>query len=446
VLRELENALKAQAQREAVAILRRAFPNDVNLGWAANAVQWITGSAGITVPFRPDPHHPPAVRDREALCAAHVEKRMVAPYAQPAARAGLTHLGRAYDAFGDRFGFADWGIAMTLNHALMRLIRPRRRAAALVTMRDDGITILEWIAHYQALDFDHIFIFSNDNHDCSDALLAVLAARGLVSVIMQDIDLHRSSPQYRAFEYSLHLMDELRDFEWVFYLDSDEFVLLDPPHDHSIQTYLANIDLRSAGSPPAALLFHWQWYVSGGCTDWSPAPLLTRFTHSRFDSRCKCLVRLSEVTSMRQVHFPEPDTGLILDADLQPLAPDFTAQRGINDGGGRILHFWSKSWPEFLMKKRRGDTVYAPAHPSYRRDLDHFFTWNGPETNENKTPPPAELVARIERKLAALRADPDIAAAEQACRDCFPILVQQYCGNETPQTYYVRAQAIATAT
>jgi hypothetical protein len=257
---------------------------------------------------------------------------------------------------------------------------------------------------------------------------------------MQDIDLNRWSPQYRAFEYSLHLLDELRDFEWVFYLDSDEFLILDAPHTLSIETYLDEVDRRSAGRPPAALLFHWQWYVSGGRPAWSPAPLLSRFTHSRFDSRCKCLVRLAEVTSMHQVHFPEPASGLILDAGLQPLGNGFMARPGINDGVGRLAHFWQKSFPEYLLKKRRGDTVHAPSHPSYRRELGHFFTWNDEETDANATPPPPELVAALEEELAVLRADPAIAAAEQACRAYFPTLIAACCGGEPLKTYYARAK------
>jgi hypothetical protein len=440
MLRELERALAARRPGDAIDILRRGFPGDINLGWAAYAIRWITGEAGPTSPFQDNEAQPAAVRAREALCAAHVDRRMGASRVAPAARGALSRLGRAYDVFGERFGVETWGIAMTLNFAMMRLITPRRRTAAVVTMRDDGLSMVEWVAHYRRLGFDHLFIFSNDNDDQSDALLAALASAGRVSVIMQDIDLNLWSPQYRAFEYSLHLLDELRDFEWVFYLDSDEFLILDAPHTLSIKTYLDEVDRRSAGHPPAALLFHWQWYVSGGQTAWSPAPLLSRFTHSRFDSRCKCLVRLAEVTSMHQVHFPEPATGLILDAGLQPLGDGFMARPGINDGGGRLAHFWQKSFPEYLLKKRRGDTVHAPSHPSYRRELAHFFTWNDDETDANATPPPPELVAALEDELAVLRAAPAIAAAEQACRAYFPTLIAAYCGGEPLETYYARAK------
>ncbi len=41
-------------------------------------------------------------------------------------------------------------------------------------VRNEGPYLLEWIMHYQLLGFDRIIIFSNDNNDGSDALLAAL--------------------------------------------------------------------------------------------------------------------------------------------------------------------------------------------------------------------------------------------------------------------------------
>ena len=38
-------------------------------------------------------------------------------------------------------------------------------------MRDEGLVILEWVAHYRALGFDTIVVYTNDNTDGSDDLL-----------------------------------------------------------------------------------------------------------------------------------------------------------------------------------------------------------------------------------------------------------------------------------
>jgi hypothetical protein len=239
------------------------------------------------------------------------------------------------------------------------------------------------------------------------------------------------------------MLDELRDFEWVFYLDSDEFLILDPPYGHAIHRFLDAVDALGPAIRPTAVRFHWRWYVSGDRLDWSPAPLLSRFTHARTDTRCKSLVRLSDIVSMRWVHFPETDRpATAIDAALRVVPIDATALDG-TDEGGRLNHYWHKSFPEFLLKKHRGDTVNAPNHRSYHRDLKSFFTWNTAETDANAVLPPPDLLTQLEAALAAIRADPGIAAAELNCRQQFQKLAARYCAPETVEAQYDRVKAEA---
>jgi hypothetical protein len=61
--------------------------------------------------------------------------------------------------------------AQWLNVLMLGRIVPGRRVAVVGTMRDDGIYTLEWIAHYRALGFEHLVIYTNDNADGSEVLL-----------------------------------------------------------------------------------------------------------------------------------------------------------------------------------------------------------------------------------------------------------------------------------
>ena len=47
------------------------------------------------------------------------------------------------------------------------------------TMKDEGPFILEWVAHYLALGFDHFIINSNDCSDGTDLILQRLQDLGI---------------------------------------------------------------------------------------------------------------------------------------------------------------------------------------------------------------------------------------------------------------------------
>ena len=91
----------------------------------------------------------------------------------------------------------------------MRLIRPTRTAAAVVTVKNEGCFLLECVAHYRAIGFEHVFIYTNDNTDGSKALLDALDRTGWVTVICNEVG-RRASPQVKAYEHSIHLLRALR--------------------------------------------------------------------------------------------------------------------------------------------------------------------------------------------------------------------------------------------
>lgn len=51
------------------------------------------------------------------------------------------------------------------------------------TMRNEGPFILEWVAWYLMLGFDHIVVFYNDCTDHSPALLQALDAAGILTAV-----------------------------------------------------------------------------------------------------------------------------------------------------------------------------------------------------------------------------------------------------------------------
>ena len=50
----------------------------------------------------------------------------------------------------------------------------------IVTTKNEGPFLLEWIAYHRLIGFDNIVVFSNNNEDGSDVLLSALGDAGLI--------------------------------------------------------------------------------------------------------------------------------------------------------------------------------------------------------------------------------------------------------------------------
>ena len=263
-------------------------------------------------------------------------------------------IGAELDFLGEAAGADGWSLPQFLNYMLLGRLRPSRRAAVVGAMRDDGIYIMEWVAHYLALDFDHIFIYTNDNVDGSETLLRTLADHRIITLIEVETA-GTVPPEGKAFEHSIHLLQELRDFEWVLFVDSDEYLAPAARFNQSIATLLTALSQRFRQRLPSAICYHWLWYVSGMIYERRPGILLERFSHAGPHWLMKSLVHLDDVVSMRQQHFPEiKPGGFLVDSSFKPLnAGTLWERHKPQYDGGRINHYWARSFEEFSVKKAR---------------------------------------------------------------------------------------------
>lgn len=360
-----------------------------------------------------------ACLDNQARVHALLANREIAlPVPEPVPRA-LDHL--AHDN-----GPEQWITAQWTNQTLLRQIRPIHRAAVIGTMRDDGLSALEWIAHYRVLGFDRIFIYSNDNIDGSDALLACLADHGIVTHIDNPTG-SDYSPQRKAYAHALHLLPALRDYAWVLFADSDEFLVLAPRYQHRIARVIAAVREAFPERRPSGICFQWRWFVSGYRYDHQLKPLLERFVHARDDSHSKSFVRLADVTSMRRLHFPDVIAdGFLVDSAFGRIDLDnLWDHRPPVYAGGQLNHYWCKSFEEFSIKKARGDALTLKNN-DYARSFEQFFTANGPDLPTNHVPPPRDLLDLVAREIAVLGALPGVAEAIQEIHNRLPAMLRRF--------------------
>jgi hypothetical protein len=339
-------------------------------------------------------------------------------------------IGKDLDFIANLQGIAGWSIPQFLNFLMIRRITPTGRAAVVGTMRDDGIYVLEWISYYRALGFEHIFIYTNDNADGSEELLRKLADHGVITLIESETN-RRVAPEVKASEHSLQLLHDLRRFEWVLYVDSDEFFVPAPRFDNSVSNVITGLHTQFPDRLPSAVCYSWRWYVSGMAFARTGAFLIERFQHARPHPMSKALVRLPDVMSMRFEHYPEVVAGgLLVDSrfDMVPNVEQMWSEWRPQYDGGWINHYWPKSFEEFAIKKARGQTLRLEVN-SYDRPFAFFFQWNGYETPDNHLPVDPVVRNRVVTHVAELRSLEGVAEVADRIDRQFHNLVAHYYGD-----------------
>jgi hypothetical protein len=93
----------------------------------------------------------------------------------------------------------------------------------------------------------------------------------------------------------------------------------------------------------------------------------------------------------------------------------------VNCSGGRINHYWGRSFEEFAVKKARGDFLGA-----HRRDFEHFFVLYGRQHDDNRWPADPGLIAAVKRKIAELTDLPGVRATAAAVESEYAGLIARY--------------------
>ena len=259
---------------------------------------------------------------------------------------------------------------------------PRRQACILATMKNEGIYLLEWIAHHQALGFQHFFLYSNDNTDQSDALLQALARHGIITWTKSLVG-PSHSPQLKAYSHALSCAASILDYRWTAIIDLDEFICLDTSRFVSIEDFLALNEARQAD----AIAMSWLVFTPSGQNIWNESGLRHNLQYRlpTYVREVKTIIKTQKFVSSFPHH---PVAGV--DAAIAYLdtkgrfhyhpgrnEPMATA-RDATDENAWIGHYHLKSTDEYLWKVSRttGFDAYnkAPSSQSALRFLSSFVS------------------------------------------------------------------------
>ena len=315
------------------------------------------------------------------------------------------------------------GFYKILNVFSMSLLKPSRKAAVVATVRNEGPFILEWIAHHLAVGFDEFFIYTNENTDGSLSLLRVLDKAGVINLIVNEVGL-APNPQVKAYDHSLMFLHKLRDFEWVMFLDADEFLIPAQKYDFNIAKFIEIIPTELAGKKVGSVSFNWMWMGSDGAIRREQ----TRNVTDRFEVGeprslfVKSIVRPSQVLSMRSVHKPVLCPECVgVNSRLEMIDP---AGHDIPHefAGGEIRHYWNKSFEEFLVKQARGFD-----RDIWERDTDLFFDWDVPRREDTIRPFPNLMKRRKDAAFSDILKTNSVREAEAEINLSYSDLVKKVC-------------------
>ncbi len=147
-----------------------------------------------------------------------------------------------------------------------------------------------------------MFLYTNDNTDGSDALLALLARHGVITLVDNTRGI-TVGPQLKAYTHALTTLPQILDFRWTAVLDIDEFLGFDARLFGGVGDLIALQETQ----PVDAVALSWLMFGAAPDERWSGASSLQRFTRrtANVNPHVKSLFRTRKFWHT-QPHFPTP--------------------------------------------------------------------------------------------------------------------------------------------
>ncbi len=245
------------------------------------------------------------------------------------------------------------------------------RATIVLTVRNEGAFLIEWLAHHRGLGFTDFLVFSNDCQDGTDAMLDRLQAMGWLEHVRNEGPFDKGGVQWSALKAAdRHPL--VRGADWLLTLDIDEFVNIHVG-DHSLPALLAAL-------PEAdAITLTWRLFGNCGQVEYRDAPVTESFTRAAPELMpwpwrafmFKTLYRNNGAYRKLGVHRPRApvegvaDRARWFDGEGRALPPRFRRGQIFSPFGRRnyglvqLNHYPLGSMESYLLKRDRGRAVHA---------------------------------------------------------------------------------------
>jgi hypothetical protein len=173
---------------------------------------------------------------------------------------------------------------------LEKTSQPLYRYSIAACARWESRYIVEWLTYYQALGFDHVFLYCNDDDPLPLFRLVEPFTRSDTPFVT--FRHHAEQGQQREM-YLDFLKQYAHQSEWFGFLDIDEFIRIPP--SQTIGQFLAGLPADSD-----AVLFNWVFFGPNGHKTPPELPVLQAFTRRQayLHQNTKFLMRASSLASV----------------------------------------------------------------------------------------------------------------------------------------------------
>lgn len=315
------------------------------------------------------------------------------------------------------------------------------RRLVILTVRNEGAFLLEWLAHHRAAGFTDVLVFSNDCADGTDAMLDRLAAMGEITHVPNPGP-WAEGPQWAALKAAdRHPLTRTAD--WIAVLDIDEFV--------AVRTGDGTLAALEAALPEAtAITLTWRLFGNCGIRSFEDRPVTEIFRRAAprllwWPWRAaifKTLFRNDGCYGKLGVHRPRnPDRARLagarwFDGSGRPLGPAFATRRIFSDYGRdnhalvQLNHYALGAMESYVLKCDRGRANREGAY-----DMGYWVERNFCDEADDAID---RLATPRTARLAALKADPVLARLHAAAVDWRRARFAELMQDEAARTLFGR--------
>lgn len=294
------------------------------------------------------------------------------------------------------------------------------RTAIVTCMKNEGPFILEWLAYHQAIGVQNFLVYTNDCTDGTDDMFDLLQAKGLLQHRENPFKGTDLKPQHAALQ-AAEDEETLQSADWAICMDVDEFLNIKVGDGTLAALYDAVGDANMISCT-------WRLFGNSDRHTFEDIPTIAQF------DRCaeeyspkphqawgfKTLFRNNGIFKKMGVHRPKGlrpqlwDQIKWVNGSGKPIPREEyrNAWRSTTDTYGYDLvslnHYAVRNAESFLVKRDRGRVN----HVDRDQGLAYWFRMNNNATEDRSI---MRRIPMMEEKLAALMADPEIAAQHNAC-------------------------------
>lgn len=289
------------------------------------------------------------------------------------------------------------------------------RILAILTVRNEGAFLLEWLAHHRAARITDFLIYSNDCQDGTDAMLDRLDQMGLVMHRRNDGPYDKGGIQFTALK-DAGKSKEIKQADWILPMDVDEFVNVHVG-DHTLPALIAALPEATA------ITLTWRLFGNGGQIRFEDRPILETFTRAAPEvmywpwrsAMFKTLYRNDGIYGMPGVHRPRRidearlDQARWFNGNGEELEEQFKTRRIFSNYGrdnykmAQMNHYALGAMESYVLKADRGRAV----HSDHMLDIDYWVERNFNQAEDTSI---ASLGKERAALLAEMKTDPELHA------------------------------------